>query len=147
MCIWKSYLINILLMYTKKGTCYLKDNLLFLIQAAKWWLMDFPPLIRGDTIFTSNIIKSLESTFISLLVFLNISVSLQLAIQALVIFQFRPFSFSYPTLYMVLYYPPYFYNILRDPHRTGRHFSLKEVIAERKRKIYLKSQFISNSDC
>ena len=69
MCIWKSYLINILLMYTKKGTCYLKDNLLFLIQAAKWWLMDFPPLIRGDTIFTSSIIKSLESIFISLLVF------------------------------------------------------------------------------
>lgn len=145
MCVWKSYLINILLMDAKKGTCYLKDKLLFLIQVAKWWLMDFPPLIRDDTIFTSSIIKSLESIFISLLVFLQyISFS---AIQASVIFQFRPFSFSYPTLYVALYYPSYFYNILRDPHRTGRHFSLKEVIAERKWKIYLKSQFIGNSDC
>lgn len=58
-------------MYAQKSTCYLKDKLLFLIQVARWRLMDFPPLIRGDTIFTSSIIKSLESIFISLLVFLQ----------------------------------------------------------------------------
>lgn len=86
--------------------------------------MDPLPLISGDTIFTLSIIKSLEPIFISPLVFSSVPVSLQLSVQASVIFQFRPFSSSYPTLYVALYYLSYFHNILHDPHRTGRYFSL-----------------------